>query len=66
MSYIFACLNCKKCQTFRGDHVAFEIGDVFECQHCNNPFIYIKISDKGPIKLPDKFQFIVDKINKKK
>ena len=66
MSYIFACLNCKKCQTFRGDHVAFEIGDVFECQHCNNPFTYIKISDKDPIKLPEKFQFIVDKINKKK
>lgn len=65
MSYIFACLNCKKSQTFRGDHVAFEIGDIFECQHCNNPFTYIKISNKGPFNVPKEYQFIVDKINKK-
>ena len=65
MSYIFTCLHCIKTYSFRGDHVAFEIGDVFKCQYCQNPYTYIKISNKEPAHLPKEYQFIIDKVNKK-
>ena len=60
LSYVYICLNCKKNQAFRADHVAFEIGDVFDCPHCNHPLTYFKVSKKGPFKVPSQYQFILD------
>ena len=64
LSYVYICLNCKKNQAFRADHVAFEIGDVFDCPHCNHPFTYFKVSKKGPFKLPAQYQFILQSDHK--
>ena len=60
LSYVYICFNCKKNQIFRADHIAFEIGDVFDCPHCNHPFTYFKVSKKGPFKVPSQYQFILD------
>ena len=60
LSYVYICLNCKKNQTFRADHVAFDIGDVFDCPHCHHPFTYFKVSKKGPFKVPSQYQFIFE------